>query len=848
MNTATDNLETGIYLIDHSRRIVYLNQALQQLFPEVHCGDLCYQAICSEDFPCPNCPLALDQKDTSIFYNQKLRRWIEVNTAWMDWPGVGPCRAVVINQIQARNRHLFLNLTGMSVYDELFELNVTQNTYTTLYRPNHKYCSLSAAGTLTAALKDTAQRLVHPDDRQAFLSFWDLNQIFYKIAAPPFPGLFRGEFRRKLASGQWCWVLETVVPLTVSQEGDQTLLCFVQDISEQKAKQLKQTPQPSSPAVPPPALDPLTGLYQKLDFLRLAADLLQRSSQITYCLMAIDIEHFKLFNEWYGHRAGDRFLRAISQLLDQAQALHGGVAGYMGNDDFAILLPNRPELLAQVQNEITLCSKRHGGNAGFLPAFGLYAVQDAAAPVITMYDRACIALTEVIGNYAQRAKWYDTKIVQVMEENHVLLSEVQHALEHGEFTFYAQPQCHMSTGKIVGFESLVRWVHPTRGLITPNDFVPLLERSGFIVDLDVFIWNQVCRNVRRWIDQGHRPIPISVNVSRVDIYTMDVVRHFRTLVRDYHLDPALIEIEITESAYAEDCNIITSVVNELRQAGFTILMDDFGSGYSSLNMLKDVNVDILKIDMKFLDMNEQSKGRGTGILQAIISMARLMELRIIAEGVETQEQLELLQDLDCWYGQGYYFYHPMPIAAVEALLADEEKIDFGGIQAQMVEQLSPRELLNQELFSETLLNNILGAVAFYGICQGVVEIIRANEQYYRLTQTNPADLEARRTRILEYVYHEDHQIALDIFERAHRNILKGAQGEFRRHRGDGATIWMHLRVFFLREQDGHRLFYGSVSDITQQKQLSEQLAAAQLALASLAPESERPPASPLTKV
>ena len=225
-----------------------------------------------------------------------------------------------------------------------------------------------------------------------------------------------------------------------------------------------------------------------------------------------------------------------------------------------------------------------------------------------MYDLAVIALSSVKGNYAQRVSRYDSRMKQKLEEDHRLLSEIQRALENGEITFYAQPKCNMRTGKIVGLESLVRWNHPERGLIAPGVFIPLLENNGLVTKLDLYVWEEVCRNVKKWIDSGRKPVPISVNVSRIDIYTLNVTRVFQELISRYCLDPRLIEIEITESAYVEEYKVITAVVEELRSAGFTVLMDDFGSGYSSLNMLKDVNVDVLKIDMKFLDMDHESAG------------------------------------------------------------------------------------------------------------------------------------------------------------------------------------------------------------------------------------------------
>ena len=233
---------------------------------------------------------------------------------------------------------------------------------------------------------------------------------------------------------------------------------------------------------------------------------------------------------------------------------------------------------------------------------------------------------------------------------------MKRALTNHEFVLHWQPQCNTRTERIVGLEALVRWQHPSRGIVMPGAFIPVLERNNFIASLDLYVWEEACRHIRSWIDRGGVPIPVSVNISRADLYAIDVVEALEGLVSRYDLDHRLLELEITESAYAEDEKMADAVAR-LKGLGFTILMDDFGSGYSSLNMLKDITVDILKIDMGFLARQDQSQ-RSESILEAIVSMARFMDLRIIAEGAETKEQVDFLQGIGCDYAQGYYFYVP----------------------------------------------------------------------------------------------------------------------------------------------------------------------------------------------
>lgn len=565
---------------------------------------------------------------------------------------------------------------------------------------------------------------------------------------------------------------------------------------------------------PSSSIDPFTGLLKRTAFFQAATDFLAYSKGDSYCLMSIDIEHFKLFNQWYGHEKGDQFLQKIAEYLKKQQAQHGGVAGYMGDDDFCFLLPNSQKLLDQIQMDLIQYSRTFGGNAGFYPAFGVYAIEDISTAVNVMYDRATLAQSSVKGNYAQRLRWYDVHMTEQMEETHRLLSEFQRALENQEFTFYLQPKCNMSTGKIVGFESLVRWIHPERGLIPPGEFIPLLENNGFIATLDLYLWEQVCACIRDWLDQGLRVLPISVNVSRVDIYTLDVTQCLVDLIYKYRLDPRMLEVEITESAYVEDYEVVPKLIEKLRNSGFAVLMDDFGSGYSSLNMLKDVNVDVLKIDMKFLEMDSRNVDKGVGILEAVVSMARLLGLRIIAEGLETQEQVNFLLNIGCIYGQGYYFYHPLPLSEIMPLVSNTGNLDFRGIKAQRMQHLKLKELLNENLLSETMVSNILGAIAFYDVYDLVIKPLRVNDQYYRVTGTNPIDLAEEQTSILQYVYEMDRPIVFLIFEDAYLNKLHGAEGDFRRLKNNGDTVWIHLRVYFLKKQDNHKFFYAALSDVT----------------------------------
>lgn len=576
--------------------------------------------------------------------------------------------------------------------------------------------------------------------------------------------------------------------------------------------------------------NPLTGLYCNRAFFKKADNFLRGVKPHTYSMVAIDIEHFRLFNKLYGRDVGDELLVYIAECLKKVQREHGGIAGYLGGDNFGLLMPDEFALVRELKYDIIRGVNRWNHTVGFLPALGMYSIEDVAVPAMVMYDRATIALSHVLGNYAKRIRRYDAGMEKKLEEELSLLSDIQMALEYDEFIFYAQPQCDITTGKIVGAESLVRWNHREKGLIPPCVFIPVLEKNGFIADLDRCVWKKVCKWLRSWIDRGYKPVPVSINVSRVDIFSMDVPLYLTKLVKKYDLPPRLLKIEITESAYSESNTKIIKAVRDLRLAGFLVMMDDFGSGYSSLNMLKDVEVDVLKLDMKFLDLGEKEKEKGINIIESVMNMARMMNLPIIVEGVETKQQEELLFQLGCRYTQGYYYYKPLSIEEFEELLSDERRLDYEGIRNEQVEALHVREFLDNNLFSDAVVNNMIGAAAFYEMYDNQIHISRVNTQYYRMAGIPEDAVNKGGEKLWEHVRDDDLTLLYSMFEQAYENRIEGARGYIHYVRTDGKVLKIYLRLFFLREREGRRIFYGSLTDMTeawkQEKSESEKPAVA----------------------
>ena len=560
----------------------------------------------------------------------------------------------------------------------------------------------------------------------------------------------------------------------------------------------------------------LTGLYFPASFMEQARSFIGQSPAGKYCMVAIDILHFRLFNKFHGRTVGNKLLRYIADCLKVRVQQYDGVAGYFEGDNFCVVMPWKMELVEQLWEDIRAGVDLMGGAVGVIPAFGVSPIDDLEFPPEMYYDRATLALSHVAGHNSIIT--YDPEMEDNLEEEMRLLMEIKEAMERDEFTFYAQPQCDIFTGKVVGAESLVRWNHSTKGLIPPGRFVPAMERSGTIYLLDQQVWEKVFQWLRSWIDRGYQPVPISINISRIDIMSLDVPAYLTGLLEKYDLPAKFIKAEITESAYAEEDSRINSTVDRLREAGFLVMMDDFGSGYSSLNMLKSVPVDVIKMDMRFLDISEEEGQKGVGILEAIVNMARLMGLPIIVEGVENLPQENILRSLGCRYVQGYYYFKPLPIQQFEGLLADERNLDLTGLHCKQVEAFHVRELMDGNLFTDTVLNNALGPCAIYDLHEDQIEITRVNEQAYRLAGLDVSDTKDLSRKIWSNVRDDDRNVLFSLFEQAYDQQPAAAEGFIHYLRVDGKVLWVRLRAFFLREKEGHRLYFVSLSDLTALKQ------------------------------
>lgn len=424
--------------------------------------------------------------------------------------------------------------------------------------------------------------------------------------------------------------------------------------------------------------DRTTGLLSKEYFCQQAEKILRSNPDKTYDIICSDVENFKLINDAFGMQGGNKVLKTMGGICQKSTDTLGGICSRFHADQFVSMIEHTEGYSDELYEALTAETREKCGISNIVIKWGIYQTGDRKISVEQMYDWALQGARSIKGQYGRYYAFYDDKLRSEMLRDQAILDCMEEALEQGQFQVKLQPKYKVAGGLFTDAEALVRWCHPEWGMQSPAVFIPLFERNGFITKLDQYVWEKVCQLMQQWDKEGLEPVNISINVSRADVYNVNLVDTLLDLVKRYNIAPKRLHLEITESVYTESPEDIIQNVTRLREKGFVVEMDDFGSGYSSLNMLNRMPMDILKLDMQFIRTEmEMPESRRT--LRYIIGLAHWLNLSVVAEGVETKEQLEHLRNLGCDYIQGYYLAKPMDPADFEELfrqqIPEQEKKD-----------------------------------------------------------------------------------------------------------------------------------------------------------------------------
>ncbi len=580
--------------------------------------------------------------------------------------------------------------------------------------------------------------------------------------------------------------------------------------------------------------DELTGLMGREYFCQTVD---ARTDTAGYAVVYIDFHRFKVVNELFGRSKGDALLSYIAQVL-RRNLTDNDLCCRLVSDHFVIFMQDEGNTCEALL--IDLYRALRGFDLPIEITFhaGIYKVTEEKLSAETMIDRATLAMSSVKGNYNLRHAYYDSEMRKALLSEQEITGMMATALNENQFLVYFQPQYNHSTGMLVGAEALVRWDHPENGLISPAVFIPIFEKNGFITNLDLYVFEQVCAFLRKCIDNKWAIVPISSNFSRYDIFMPNFVQRLENIRTKYDVPTKYLRIELTESVMVGGPEYINAIIDKLHQCGYIVEMDDFGSGYSSLNVLKDMDLDIIKLDMQFLNQTSRTNKGGT-ILSSVIRMAKWLSLPVIAEGVETVEQADFLRSIGCDYIQGYLYSKPLPEEAYISLVS-ASRIGATVPQMHLIETMNAFDFWDPTSQETLIFSNYVGAAAIFDFHGGKLEILRVNKKYLQELGMNLSERDLIESDLLSMMDEENQAVYLEMLHKAidtsdeqecetWRNISSSCCGD--EHfcirstvRVIGVSEDRYLFHAMIRNITAERLYYDSLRDSERRfKMASEQV-------------------------
>lgn len=564
--------------------------------------------------------------------------------------------------------------------------------------------------------------------------------------------------------------------------------------------------------------DRLTGLYNRSKFFDEVRQIYGEKQEESYVFLRVDLDRFRLYNAYFGEQEGNRLLMHLAGVIREVcDSFPGAICGRIEADIFGVFCVYHEENVMTLQKRIVSQLKEYNEAYYIEPSIGVFLPGDREITVEEMYNRASMAAESCKHQYMENVGFYDEKMADKILNEQEVMNEAERALEEGQFEVYLQPKVDVKTEEVQGAEVLSRWVHPKKGMVLPGKFVPVFENNGFVGRLDFYMWEKTCKLLRKWLDEGLNPVPVSVNVSRANLYHPNLLELIKEKLNKYQIPTELLQLEVTESAFMDNQQMMSQKVEQLQKNGFTVLMDDFGSGYSSLNTLKDIPVDILKVDMKFLGKSDD--GRGERILASIVRMTAWLGIKVIVEGVETAEQRNFLEGIGCEYAQGYFYAKPMPWQEYEELLRhlkdNPRRENTGSATNGILKELWE---INGEL--KRVFYTITEPAALFGYDGKEIVLLKGNGEYNRVLRNEEG------TFLLE---NGDRHIP-DNYVANIRSCFgecvssqKMTSCDYLRIEENGKNCWYRMRLQYVTRMGENDVIMATYQDISQEKMLEQEV-------------------------
>lgn len=563
--------------------------------------------------------------------------------------------------------------------------------------------------------------------------------------------------------------------------------------------------------------DSMLGVYNREAFYRFTEKLLIDNPKMDFSIVCFDIYRFKLYNDLFGVSAGDELLKKVAKVIKDSIPKNATYGKFYA-DHFIACIPSKAMDFDALDKQINKIIKNEKYGFDIKLKFGIYKIEDKTISVDKMSKWANMALDKINDKKDVNVVYFDEELKNRIQDEKDIMTDFEQAIKMHQFLVYLQPIYSISRDAIVGAEALVRWNHPSKGLLLPGKFISILEKNDIITELDYYVWEEVCKFIQKRKKEGKEDLSISVNVSRLELYDPNFVSNIKQLLDKYDVTPQQFKLEITETLYAESPEQFLGSIAELQKMGFQVLMDDFGSGYSSLNVLRDLPVDAIKIDLRFLE-NFELSSRAGNIFTSVIRMAKWLNISIIAEGVETSTQVEFLKSVGCGIIQGYYFSRPLTIEDFEKLVKDDKKMLMENEELQFsFEELDV--LFGGNILTSRMFNNMACGVGLYELINDELEVIRVNNTYYEIIGYNPETFYKESKSISKKLHKDDKKILLDACKEV-LNTKKGRKIIARRYIDSDKVLYLDCYIRYIGGIDSHPLLSISFNDITSEVETRE---------------------------